>query len=94
MKTQFPAETDGWKIRIDEKEFDRLKKEERFWFLVTLARAVNAFRFVHSALEPVKSRSSRKGETMDELEQNVLDAVRCHFDLEMPREVIFLQPRM
>jgi hypothetical protein len=52
------AETDAWKIRINEKEFDRLKKEERFWFLVTLARAVNAFRFVHSALEPVKNDDS------------------------------------
>jgi hypothetical protein len=58
MNTHHPGETDLWKLRIDEKEFDRIKKEERFWFLVTLARAVNTFRFVHSALEPVKDEST------------------------------------
>jgi hypothetical protein len=35
-----------------------------------------------------------QGETMDELKLNVLDAVRCHFDLETPPEVIFCQPLM
>jgi hypothetical protein len=58
MKTCPTAETDRWKVRIAEKEFDRFKTEERFWFLVTLARAVNAFRFVHSVLGPVQDDDS------------------------------------
>lgn len=58
MKTCPTAETDRWKVRIDQKEFDRFKKEERFWLLVTLARAVNALRFVHSALVPVQDDNS------------------------------------
>lgn len=39
-----------WVVEIGPAEFEKLKQEERFWQLVALARAVNALRFVHTAL--------------------------------------------
>lgn len=39
-----------WNIETDTAHFDKLKTQESFWQLVTLARSVNALRFVHVAL--------------------------------------------
>lgn len=39
-----------WVVEIDATKFADLKKQERFWQLLALARAVNALRFVHAAL--------------------------------------------
>ena len=41
----------SWKIKVDKSRFETLKSEERFCQLVALSRAVNAMRFVQSALE-------------------------------------------
>ena len=41
----------AWKIKADKSQFEKLKSEERFWQLVALSRAVNAMRFVQTALE-------------------------------------------
>ena len=40
-----------WKIKVDKSRFETLKSEERFCQLVALSRAVNAMRFVQTALE-------------------------------------------
>jgi hypothetical protein len=39
-----------WTIEIDKARFNKLKSNERFWQLVALSKAVNALRFVQSAL--------------------------------------------
>ena len=38
------------RVEIDKAHFDELKTKESFWQLVALSRAVNALRFVHTAL--------------------------------------------
>jgi hypothetical protein len=40
------AETTHWRVVASKEHFDKVKKEERFWALVALARAINALRFV------------------------------------------------
>lgn len=45
-------------IVIKKEDFDRLKEDERFWCLVTLARAVNSFRFCYSAFASTSGNSS------------------------------------
>lgn len=39
-----------WAIEIDPASFAKLRDQEKFWQIVALARAVNALRFVHTAL--------------------------------------------
>jgi hypothetical protein len=39
-----------WVVEIDPAKFEELKQRESFWQLVALSRAVNALRFVHTAL--------------------------------------------
>ena len=57
-----------WVVEIDAAKFADLKKKERFWQLVALARAVNALRFVHTAL------------LRHEGEEDSLDARRTQFN--------------
>jgi len=38
-----------WEITLSGEEFERLKQDERFWAVLTLARTVNALRFVQVA---------------------------------------------
>src|SRR5215469_3531604 len=45
-----PDDPKRWGLEIAKDRFDKLKTEERFWQLVALSRAVNALRFIHSAL--------------------------------------------
>jgi hypothetical protein len=45
-------------IVIDKEAFDCLKDDERFWCLVTLARAVNSFRFCYSAFTSTSGNSN------------------------------------
>src|SRR5690348_11285172 len=40
----------AWGIELEKEQFKKIKTEERFWQLVALSRAVNALRFVQSAL--------------------------------------------
>lgn len=40
---------DPWEITLSGEEFERLKQDERFWAVLTLARTVNALRFVQVA---------------------------------------------
>ncbi len=39
-----------WRVSCSQKKFDECKKDEKFPFIVALARAVNAMNFVHSAM--------------------------------------------
>jgi hypothetical protein len=59
---------EGWVVEIDPAEFEKLNQQERFWQLVALARAVNALRFVHTAL------------LRHEGQENSLDARRTSFN--------------
>ncbi len=38
-----------WEVTLSREEFERLKQDERFWAILTLARIVNALRFVQLA---------------------------------------------
>src|SRR5258707_15398754 len=39
-----------WQIRCDRQTLDKCLKDEKFPYIVALARAVNALRFVHTAM--------------------------------------------
>ena len=45
-------------IVIEKEDFERLRKDKRFWCLVTLARAVNSFHFCYSALTSTSGNSN------------------------------------
>lgn len=42
-------EKDSWELRCSEERFEDLKNDERFWTILTLARALNALRFCQMA---------------------------------------------
>jgi hypothetical protein len=44
------AEPLDWMVGCDRETFDKCRTDEKFPFIVTLARAVNALNFVHSAM--------------------------------------------
>lgn len=52
------AQTQMWTIEIHQKRFELLKKSERFWQLVALARVVNALRFVQVPLMTSASKDT------------------------------------
>jgi hypothetical protein len=39
-----------WQVKCDQATFERCKNDDKFAYIVTLARAVNAVYFVHSAI--------------------------------------------
>ena len=43
-------ELGDWEIRCDSQTFEKAVKDERFHYILTLARSVNALRFVHVAM--------------------------------------------
>jgi len=43
-------ETEEWEITCDPETFARVRKEEKFPYIVTLARAVNALNFIHTSM--------------------------------------------
>jgi hypothetical protein len=54
-----------WQIQCDRETFEKCRGDAKFVYIVTLARAVNALRFVHSAMihagegnapEPMRAR--------------------------------------
>jgi hypothetical protein len=51
-----PAQEIDWHITCDAETFDKCRKDEKFAYIVTLARAVNALNFVHSALLDAQGR--------------------------------------
>ena len=57
MESYNTSVSDPW-IVIDKEDFDHLKDDERFWCLVTLARAVNSFQFCYSALVSTSGNSN------------------------------------
>lgn len=58
---QHISETTRWKIVATKEHFDKVKKEEWFWALVALSRAVNALRFVQMPLIDHENDTSPAG---------------------------------
>ena len=54
------AAPDGdWQVSCGRERFDECQKDERFPYIVALARAVNSIKFVHSAMVRVGQRIGR-----------------------------------
>jgi hypothetical protein len=50
--TKIPEVIEDWEIFCDTQTFDKCVKDKKFAYIVTLARSVNALRFVHLAMVP------------------------------------------
>ncbi|MGA8271776.1 MAG: hypothetical protein WB919_09485 [Candidatus Sulfotelmatobacter sp.] len=58
MDSEVINATTKWKINTDPENFEKAKKDEAFWALVTLGRAVNALLFVNQAFIDRKGEDS------------------------------------
>jgi hypothetical protein len=100
VKTYSTAATDRWKIRIGEKEFDRFKKGERFWFHEEKMKQHKITFCVRESADGGYEAYAlgfsifTQGDTIDQLKLNALDAVTCHFDSENRPEVVLFQSLM
>jgi hypothetical protein len=58
MDPEIIGPTTKWKINTDSQNFEKAKKDEAFWYVVALGRAVNALLFVNQALVDRKNEAS------------------------------------
>jgi hypothetical protein len=60
-KTRAEADNIGWDILCDSPTLEQLKKEEKFWQIIALSRAVNALSFAHWSVLPFWKDSTLLG---------------------------------
>lgn len=58
MDSEIIGPTTKWKINTDSQNFEKAKKDEAFWGVVALGRAVNALLFMNQALIDRKNEAS------------------------------------
>ncbi len=52
------SQTIDWHVICDQPTFEKCKQDEKFAYIVTLARAVNAIYFVHAAISGRETQTS------------------------------------